>query len=133
MSAGMAAGQESQSDYARVGGGKAIAAVVERFYQLVLADERLEHFFTDTDISSLKRHQTLLISQVMGGPAEYNGRQLKQAHAGLDITADHFNAVAGHLVAALSENGVPPEIVDRVVSAVGETQPDIVTGISPRR
>lgn len=132
MNAAMPAGAEQQSDYARVGGGKAVAAVVDRFYQLVLNDPRLEHFFTDTDLPSLKRHQALLISQVMGGPAEYDGRQLSEAHAGMDITADHFNAVAEHLVTALTEHGVPPEIVDRVVCAVGATQPDIVAGISPR-
>jgi len=119
---------QPQTDYARVGGGKAVAAVVDSFYRLVLADDRLAHFFTDTDMPSLKRHQTLLISQVMGGPAAYDGRELRAAHSGLDITPDHFNAVAGHLVTALGENGVPAEIVNRVVTAVGQTQPDVVTG-----
>lgn len=131
MTAESSTAEQVQSDYAKVGGGKAIAAVVERFYQLVLADERLGHFFTDTDMAGLKRHQTLLISQVMGGPAEYDGRELRDAHAGLDIAAGDFQAVAEHLVAALSEFDVPTEIIDRVVSAVGATQPDIVTGSTP--
>ena len=36
----------SISDYERVGGAPAIRAVVDRFYELVLQDERLVSFFT---------------------------------------------------------------------------------------
>ena len=42
-----------------------------------------------------------LISQVLGGPANYDGRPLDQAHAGLGISHDDLAAVAGHLVAAM--------------------------------
>jgi hemoglobin len=76
----MSAQQESlegaMSDYQRIGGGAAVRAVVDRFYELVLGDPRLATFFADSNMPQLKRHQVLLISQVLGGPASYDGREL---------------------------------------------------------
>ena len=114
------------SDYEQVGGGPAIRAVVDRFYELVLADPRLADFFTDSDLTSLKRHQVLLISQVMGGPAQYDGRDLRQAHAGLEIDGDAFNVVVSYLAQALSEAGVPDEIIARVGDRLAATKTDVV-------
>jgi hemoglobin len=85
------------SDYERVGGGPAIRAVVDRFYELVLQDDRLVSFFTDSNMTQLKRHQVLLISQVLGGPANYDGRDLRQAHAGLRISRADFDVVVAYL------------------------------------
>jgi hemoglobin len=116
-----------QSDYDAVGGGAAISAVVDRFYQLVIADPRLAPFFEGVDMPALKRHQVFLVSQVMGGPVEYTGRELGDAHADLHISGDDFTAVVEHLVAALKEFDVPPDIIDRVVTALAATRPDIVS------
>jgi hemoglobin len=114
------------SDYDRVGGGPAVKAVVDRFYELVLGDQQLSGFFTDTDLPRLKRHQVLLVSQVMGGPAQYDGRDLQQAHDGLDISGDDFNLVVSYLAQALGEAGVPYEIIARVAAQLGATKPDVV-------
>jgi hemoglobin len=115
------------SDYERVGGGPAIKAVVDRFYELVLADPQLSGFFGDADLPRLKRHQVLLVSQVMGGPAQYDGRDLQSAHKGLDISGDDFNLVVAYLAQALGEAGVPFEVITRVGAQLGATKPDVVT------
>ncbi|MWB98461.1 group 1 truncated hemoglobin [Agromyces seonyuensis] len=117
---------EAQSDYAAVGGGAAVSVVVNRFYELVLADDSLAHHFDGVEMARLKRHQVALVSQVMGGPVAYEGRDLRTAHEGKGITGEQFGAVAGHLIAALAEAGVPAEIIDRTVAAVAATQPDVV-------
>jgi hemoglobin len=114
------------SDYERVGGGPAIRAVVDRFYELVLGDERLSGYFAGTDLSQLKRHQVLLISQVMGGPAQYDGRDLQRAHSGLEISGDHFSLVVSYLAQALEEAGVPAEIIGRVGTRLAATKHDVV-------
>lgn len=115
------------SDYELIGGGAAVKAVVDHFYELVLHDPQLAPFFTDVDMAGLKRHQALLISQVLGGPAEYDGRELREAHAGMPITGEDFKQVVTHLVTAMQQAGVPAEIIDRVGATLVETEPDIVT------
>ena len=120
------------SDYTAVGGAPAITAVVNRFYDLVVADERLAGYFEGVEMVRLKRHQVALVSQVMGGPVEYEGRELRAAHEGMGISSDDFAVVVGHLVTALTEAGVPPEIIGRVGVALGGTEADIVEVSSTR-
>lgn len=114
------------SDYEAVGGAPAIKSVVEDFYRRVILDPALAHYFTDVDLNKLKGHQAALISQVMGGPREYTGRDLKAAHAHLGITSHDFSKVAVHLLGALNDAGVPEEIATRTGIAI-MTYRDIVT------
>lgn len=116
-----------ESDYIAVGGGPAVSAVVDLFYQKVLADPQLAGYFEGVDLVRLKRHQVQLVSQVMGGPTSYEGRELAEAHAGRGITDEAFGLVVGHLVDALQAFNVGEDIIGRVVDALGATQGDIVT------
>ncbi len=119
------------SDYEAIGGGPAVSAVVNDFYVRVLADPRLAPYFEGVDMARLKRHQVLLVTQVLGGPNSYDGRPLAEAHKGLGIDHEDFAAVAGHLTAAMKEAGVPDDIVMRAIAVVASTEPDIVESRSP--
>jgi hemoglobin len=119
------------SDYDAVGGGPAVSAVVTDFYERVLGDPQLTPYFEGVDMARLKRHQVLLVTQVLGGPAKYDGRPLAEAHAGLGIDHDDFTAVVGHLAAAMTDAGVPDDIIGRAGSAVVATEADIVESRSP--
>ena len=116
-----------ESDYIAVGGGPAVSAVVDLFYQRVLADPQLAGYFEGVDLVRLKRHQVQLVSQVMGGPTSYEGRELAAAHADRHITDEAFGRVVEHLIASLRAHSVPEDIIGRVVDALGATQGDIVT------
>jgi hemoglobin len=114
------------SDYEVIGGGPAVSAVVNDFYERVLGDPQLAPYFEGVDMSRLKRHQVLLVTKVLGGPDNYNGRPLDEAHAGLGIDSDDFNAVVGHLAGAMKDAGVPDDIIGRAGAAVAATEPAIV-------
>ena len=66
--------------YERIGGEPATRAAVDRFYVRVLADPLLAPFFEKTDIGRLKSHQFAFLSQAMGGPRQYSGASMRQAH-----------------------------------------------------
>jgi hemoglobin len=119
-------GEGAPSDYDRVGGAAAVRQVVDRFYELVLDDAILAAYFTDTDLLRLKRHQVLLVSQVLGGPANYDGRDLREAHAGMDIGPEQFGLVVSYLAQSMDEAGVEPEIIDRVGATLAATEHDVV-------
>jgi hemoglobin len=67
-----------------------------------------------------------LVTKVLGGPDNYTGRPLDEAHEGLGITHDDFKAVVGHLAAAMKDAGVPDDIIGRAGAAVAAAEPDIV-------
>lgn len=119
------------SHYDRVGGAPAIKELVERFYDRVLSDEELVPYFTDADISEIKRHQVLLLSQVLGGPRKYDGRDLGEAHRGLGITSDHYDRVVAHLVAVLVEMGADDGVLEAAAGVVAGVKDDIVESGAP--
>lgn len=68
--------------YERLGGEEGIARVVDTFYDMVLADPRVAHFFANTDMAKQRRHQTLFLTFATGGPNKYTGRSMREAHRG---------------------------------------------------
>ena len=118
---------ESRTLYEVVGGTDALKLAVDRFYVRVTADPRLTHYFEGQDIPRIKRHQVLLLSQVLGGPAEYDGRQLGEAHALLAISDSDYDRVVEHLVGTLRDLEVDDSVVSAVEGVVAGVKPDIVT------
>lgn len=66
--------------YERLGGQEVIGAVVEEFYDRVLADEQLEPYFEDTDSEELRAHQKEFLIYVTGEENDYEGPSMYAAH-----------------------------------------------------
>lgn len=115
------------SIYDKIGGKQALAAVVEAFYQRVLADETLAPFFEDADMDAQRAHQTAFLAFALGGPNAYTGAGMKAAHDGLGIQEQHFGAVAGHLQETLVDAGVAAPELDAIMTAAASLKPEIVT------
>ncbi|NEB77497.1 group 1 truncated hemoglobin [Streptomyces sp. SID14478] len=118
---------ENPSLYASVGGAPAVAAVVDLFYDKVLADDTLAPHFRDTDLAALKAHQRAFIAAALNGPEAYEGRPLREAHAQLALTADDFDRVVGHLAASLTEAGVPQDVIAATAERLTPLKPQIVS------
>jgi hemoglobin len=104
--------------YEQIGGKAAIEAAVERFYERVLSDPALAHFFTGVNIARLKAHQFAFLSQALEGPKQYSGASMEAAHARLAIEQSHFDLVAAHLVETLRELHVSEGIIAQIAAAV---------------
>ncbi len=112
--------------YERIGGNAVVSAAVEKFYVRVLSDEMFAPFFEGVNIKRLQAHQLAFLSQALGGPKQYSGAAMSQAHARLSIEQRHFDAVASHLVETLREMGVDEGVVAEVVDAVAPLSKQIV-------
>jgi hemoglobin len=112
--------------YIQIGGEAAINAAVDRFYERVLADPALSPFFKGVSIGRLKAHQFAFLSQALGGPRQYTGASMVEAHARLAIEQKHFDSVAVHLIETLRELCVPEEIIGEVAQAVTPLASQIV-------
>jgi hemoglobin len=113
--------------YEKLGGRKAIRTVVSEFYERVLADPELLGYFAGVDMDAQTESQIRFISMALGGPNEYEGRPMKEAHEDLGVTDHHFNLVAGHLVDTLKWAGVGEEEISAVVEIVAPLKSQIVT------
>jgi hemoglobin len=117
---------EKPSLYEQLGGMANIEAVVGNFYDRILADESLRPSFANIDMDQLRRHQTRFLSFALGGPNQYTGRNMRQAHEGLGITEKQFNAVAGHLTESLATFDVPAGLIDEVIGHVATLKDEVV-------
>src|SRR3954447_9307673 len=112
--------------YDTLGGAEPLKLAVDRFYVAVTTDPQLAHYFEGQDVARIKRHQVLLLSQVLGGPAEYDGRQLGDAHRALHVTDADYDRVAEHLIGTLRGLDVDDTVASAVEGVVGSVRRDIV-------
>lgn len=113
--------------YERLGGKESIAAVVDRFYDRMLDDERVSHHFEDVDMQQQRAQQTLFLCSLTGGPVEYTGEDMEPAHDHLGITEAEFDVTVDHLEAALEAFDVPERERTEVLEAVAGFRADIVS------
>ena len=112
--------------YERLGGGSAITAVVDDFVARCGGDERINKKFARTDIPRLKRMLADQVSEATGGPATYSGRDMKETHRGMGVTAGEFDSLVGDLVASLNHFDVPTAEQEELLGLLGPMRGDIV-------
>jgi hemoglobin len=98
---------QDASLYRRLGGYKAIVAVVDDFVGNVAADRRINRVFASANIPRLKQNLVDQICAAAGGNCIYSGRDMKSAHAGMGICSRDFNALVGDLTKTLRKFKVP--------------------------
>jgi hemoglobin len=115
------------SIYEQIGGQEALIVVVDDFYERVLADPDLAVFFKGSNMSRLKGKQVEFFAAALGGPDEYSGQSMKDAHRGRGIGQQHFDLVAKYLIESLQAAGVPQDTIDTIIGAIAPLAPEIVS------
>ena len=121
--------------YERLGGESAIRAVVGDFVERSAADPKVnftragtpkEWQATPESVQRLKDRLSEFVAQNTGGPQRYTGKPMRDVHAGMKITDEEFNALAGHLKASLAKFNVPPKEQAELLAIIESTRRDVV-------
>lgn len=112
--------------YEKLGGAGAIDAAVDIFYRKVLTDDRISHFFDTVDMDSQHVKQKAFLTMAFGGPNNYTGQDMRNAHKHMNLTEEHFNAVAENLVATLKELNVGEDDINEVVTIALSVKDDVL-------
>jgi hemoglobin len=116
----------ASSLYERLGGIDSITAVVNDFRDRVAGDSRINQKFSRTDLGRLTKMLIDQVCEATGGPCKYTGRSMKEAHAGMEVTAGEFNALVEDLVATLNHFKVGKGEQDELLGVLGPLMPEIV-------
>lgn len=103
--------------YEKIGGEPAVDAATKLFYNKVLADVRIKHFFDDLDMDEQIEKQKLFLTMAFGGPNTYSGKNMRAAHSHLlsrGLDDEHVDAVIELLGGTLAELGVPSDLISQV-------------------
>lgn len=132
--------------YDRLGGAEGIAAIIEDFTPRVLEDPRVNWArkgvesgglfrrdkavtwnFTPQKVAVLKKHMAQFLALATGGPARYDGRDMKTVHGDMQITNPEFDAAIGDLKASLDRLQIPNQEQKELLAIIESTRPQIVT------
>eukprot|EP00798_Chlamydomonas_sp_ICE-L_P028922 gene28922-biopygen32804 len=113
--------------FTRIGGTPAVQATVDAFYKKVLADPLLAPFFKDVDMTRQRDMQVKFVSMAFGSGAQYAATNMFKVHEKMireqGLCLEHFDAVAGHLVASMKQLGVPQALIDEATVVVLTLRP----------
>jgi len=129
----------------RLGGEQGITAIIEDFTPRAIQDPRVNWerrgaertgFFhhqkspewraTPDNVTRLKKHLVQFIALATGGPAHYDGKEIKATHSGMHITNAEFDAAVGDLKASLDKLQIPNKEQKELLSIIESTRPEIV-------
>jgi len=122
--------------YDRLGGIFAIAAVVDRFSDEIIKNPKLNENpalkawnenESATRLPGLKFGRTQWVAAKAGGPYEYTGLPLEEAHKDLHLTAEEFEEVGAEIVRALEYFEVPEREIQELVAAYMTSMDDVVS------
>jgi hemoglobin len=116
--------------YEKLGGAPAVEAAVDIFYDKVLADDRIKHFFVNVDMAKQRQHQKNFLTYAFGGSGTYNGKGMRAAHQHLvdklGLNETPSNAVVENLAATLSGLGVSDALIGEVAAVAATVKNDVL-------
>ncbi|WP_435019803.1 group I truncated hemoglobin [Tundrisphaera sp. TA3] len=115
--------------FEEIGGAPAVAAAVEIFYRKMLMDDRVAHFFDDTDMERQIAKQSAFLTMAFGGPAHYTGRDMREGHRHLverGLNDTHVDIVIEHLGDTLRELGVGEGPIAQVAAIANSVRDDVL-------
>jgi hemoglobin len=124
--------QSKPSLYDRLGGVYNIAVVVDDLIDRVMADPRLnanprvDEAHHRVSAQGFKFLATEMVCWAAGGPQQYSGRSMGDAHRHLMITAEEWSAFMDDVQQALDKFSVPQPEQEELKAIVESTRESIV-------
>ena len=115
--------------YARLGGYDALAAIVDEFLQTLAAEPQMMRFGAAMNLDSRRRNRQLTLDflcAAAGGPAFYLGKDMKNSHAGLGISASDWKISMDHIDKALKKLKAPDRESKELLALVDGLAREIV-------
>lgn len=106
----------TQSLYQRLGGAEGIAAIVDDAVDRHAVNPLLAPRFSGRDLPRAKQMGTQFFCMGAGGPQKYEGRDLRTAHAGMNIGEQELVATIDDFVAAMQGQGIGTPEINEVVA-----------------
>jgi hemoglobin len=118
----------AQTLYDRLGGKEGVDAIADSFTKNLLADPRVNKAFKKSKdgLAQFKQHFADQVCQLAGGPCQYSGKSMADAHKGMGINDAQFDAVVEDLKLALDEKGASEQDKSELFAALAPMKGDIV-------
>jgi hemoglobin len=112
--------------YERLGGEKGLSAIARDTIVNHQQNPTIKVRFQETDIEKLHRLVVEFFGMGSGGPQKYSGKEMREAHKGMNINEGEFMAVIDDVMRALDKNGIAGDTKNEVLGVLYSLKNDIV-------
>lgn len=117
--------------YERLGGEQGIAALVDDIVAAHLANPVIKaRYLPLTEdpqrMETATRHLREFLSAGTGGPAEYTGQSMVDAHRGMNVSAGEYMAATDDILNTLEKHGIDDPTRNQILGIVWSLKPEIV-------
>ncbi|NTS78769.1 group 1 truncated hemoglobin [Catenovulum sp. SM1970] len=115
-----------QSLYERLGGSAGINQTASDLVDLHLVNPAFSARFKDSNPDSLKKAVATFFITGTGGPNFYQGKNMLEAHRGMNISSHEFLSAIDDAMQALSKNNIAQREQEEVLFALYSMKDEIV-------
>ncbi len=112
--------------YQAFGGKPGLEKLMADFVPRLKADPRIGAFFKETNLKELQAQLTSQLCVVSGGPCKYEGANMKDAHADMEVRKADFNALVELLQQSMDAQGIPFTVQNRMLAQLAPMHRDVV-------
>jgi len=124
--AGPALGGDKETLYDQLGGDSGVTAIVDGTFDRALADKRIGHTFSESNVERVKGLVVEQICNLADGGCEYTGVDMAKSHRGLELTSMHFHAFVEVMQKAMDEEEVPFTVQNQLLALLAPMHRDVV-------
>ena len=116
-----------KSLYDRIGGEKVVRAIVEDIWNNHAANPIVKDRFAKSNPHYVKQMVFEIFAAATGAAdVEYTGKDMKTAHAGMNISEMEFNAVVDDVLAACASHGLQQQELNEILAILWSVRKEIV-------
>jgi hemoglobin len=104
-----------------------IDRIIDDFVGRITTDPRISERFKGANLVRLRFELKAQVCYLTGGPCTYTGKDMKTAHAGMDLKNLDFNALAEDLQLAMDKERVSFPAQNRLLAKLAPMQRAVVT------
>ena len=108
------------------GGEAGLAALMDDFMGLLLADAQMRPFFEYVDQAKVKKHLTEQFCVILGGECRYTGRDMVESHKEFEISHADFNRLVEVLQVAMDGRGIPFSAQNRLLAKLAPMHREVI-------
>ncbi|MEM7304452.1 MAG: group 1 truncated hemoglobin [Pseudomonadota bacterium] len=118
---------DTQSLYDRIGGEPKARAIVEDIWNNHSANPIVKDRFANSDPVYVKKMVFEIFAAATGATdVKYTGKDMKSAHAGMNISEMEFNAVVDDVLKACESNGLSQDEQNEILAILWSVRKEIV-------
>lgn len=111
--------------YHELGGQPTVERITHELLDRILVNEKISFLFENTNREELHEKIVNQICMETGGPCDYEGLDMIEAHSGMDIKYSEFDVFVSDFIGAMKAAEVPYRLQNRVLAVFVPMREDI--------